>query len=108
MEDFEKARLRRKLDDYDLTDFQKDVLRAALEIPKGEVRTYKQIAEAVGHPKAYRAVGTALKKNPLAPDIPCHRVIKSNGELGNYSGVGGTKRKMELLSMEGNEPHFAA
>jgi methylated-DNA-[protein]-cysteine S-methyltransferase len=108
MEDSERARLLRKLDDCNLTDFQKDVLRATLDIPRGEVRTYKQIAEAVGHPKAYRAVGTALKKNPLAPQIPCHRVIKSNGELGSYSGDGGKKRKMELLSMEGSETHFAA
>lgn len=89
-----------KLHNYDLTDFQKKVLVATMSIKKGEVKTYKQIAQQIGHSKAYRAVGTALKKNPLPIEIPCHRVIKSNGELGNYSS-GGTKVKMKLLKLEG-------
>lgn len=96
-----KGELLRKLDSYNLTDFQKEVLRATLEIPKGEVRTYKQIAESIGHGGAYRAVGSALKKNPLAPMIPCHRVIKSSGELGNYSAGRGTATKRRMLLEEG-------
>ena len=90
----------RKLDDYRLTAFQKKVLLATYDIPLGEVRTYKQIAQAVGHPNSYRAVGSTLKINPLAPVVPCHRVIKSSGELGNYSAPGGTKRKRRMLKME--------
>lgn len=82
-----------------LTGFQKKVLLETLKIPKGQTRTYKQIASRIGHPKAYRAVGTALKINPLPIVIPCHRVIKSDGTLGNYSG-GGTKRKLALLRKE--------
>lgn len=84
-----------------LTAFQKKVLRMTYTIPEGEVWTYKELAKAVGNPKAYRAVGTALKKNPLAPHIPCHRVIKSDGNLGNYSAPGGTKLKEEMLRSEG-------
>jgi methylated-DNA-[protein]-cysteine S-methyltransferase len=91
----------RKLRESDLTDFQKRVLVATAKIPKGQTRTYKQIAAAVGHPNAYRAVGSALKRNPLAPMIPCHRVIKSSGDLGNYSGVGGRHGKMLMLKKEG-------
>ncbi len=90
-----------RLEKYNLTDFQKKVLYATMEIKKGEVKTYKQIAERIGHRKAYRAVGTALKLNPIPIEIPCHRVIKSSGELGNYSGTGGPKRKMQLLKSEG-------
>jgi len=63
------------------TDFEKDVLMATLEIPKGKVSTYKRIAEKIGRPNAYRAVGNALHKNPLAPIIPCHRVVRSDGFL---------------------------
>jgi methylated-DNA-[protein]-cysteine S-methyltransferase len=87
------------LSENGLTRFQKDVLMETLSIPKGKTATYKEIAAKVGKPGAYRAVGTALKKNPLPIVIPCHRVIKTNGELGNYSG-GGTKRKKELLKSE--------
>ncbi len=82
-----------------LTDFQIDVLLATMKIPKGEVATYKEVARMAGHPNAYRAAGTALRKNPLAPMIPCHRVIKSDGSLGNYSS-GGTKRKKAILQKE--------
>ncbi len=90
----------RKLDDYGLTEFQKKVLKAALDIPKGEVRTYKQIAKSAGRPRACMAVGTALGRNPLVPIIPCHRVIRSDGKIGNYSGSGGARRKAELLKAE--------
>lgn len=90
----------RKLNTYDLTAFQKKVLIATLSIKKGETRTYKQIAEQIGNGHAYRAVGSALKINPLAPTIPCHRVVKSDGTLGNYSGRGGRSGKMAMLKAE--------
>ena len=88
------------LDGYNLTEFQKDVLVATAAIPKGETRTYKQIAIAVRKPGAYRAVGSTMRINPLAPMIPCHRVVKSDGSLGNYSAKGGTKTKERMLRKE--------
>ncbi len=83
-----------------LTDFQKSVLMAVAGIPRGKVMTYRQVAELVGEPKSYRAVGTALRKNPFPIRIPCHRVIRSDGKLGNYSS-GGTRMKRKLLLSEG-------
>ena len=82
------------------TDFQKRVWRALLEIPFGEVRSYKQIAQQVGNPNAYRAVGSAVGKNPINFIIPCHRVIRSDGKLGGY-GLG-IDLKKKLLQMEGH------
>lgn len=99
-----RSEILKMLDGYDLTDFQKEVLVVTGGIEKGKVLTYKQVAEKTGHGKAYRAVGSALKKNPLAPTIPCHRVIKSDGDLGNYSGTGGRRKKRELLLSEGAIP----
>lgn len=90
----------RMLEGYDLTAFQKEVLVVTAGIDKGRTLTYKQVAEKTGHVKAYRAVGTALKKNPLAPKIPCHRVIKSDGSTGDYSGKGGKAGKRMLLLKE--------
>lgn len=84
---------------HDLTNFQRRVLLATLAIPKGQTSTYKQIASKIGLPNAYRAVGTALKRNPLPIIIPCHRVIRSDGTLGNYSN-GGTRKKLALLKKE--------
>ncbi|MCL4371801.1 MGMT family protein [Candidatus Marsarchaeota archaeon] len=84
-----------------LTEFQKSVLIATATIPKGQTRTYKEIAIMIGHPRAYRAVGSALAKNPFAPAVPCHRVIRSNGDIGNYSAAGGKKAKRALLNAEG-------
>jgi methylated-DNA-[protein]-cysteine S-methyltransferase len=81
--------------------FSLAVLREAAQIPRGETRTYKQIAEALGHPRAYRAVGTALRKNPFPLRIPCHRVVRSDGTIGNYSGKGGKGAKRLLLEKEG-------
>mgnify|MGYP001561689564 CR=1 FL=1 len=72
------------------------------EIPKGKVSTYKEVALALNS-KAYRAVGTALKLNPYAPKVPCHRVINLDGHVGNYSGSGGMKKKIEMLRKEGVE-----
>lgn len=64
-----------------MTEFEKAVLLAVFEIPRGKVSTYKRIAEKIGRPSAYRAVGNALHKNPLAPTIPCHRVVRSDGRI---------------------------
>jgi len=83
----------------DLTKFERDVLVATFEIPRGRVSTYKHIAERVGRPRAYRAVGNALHKNPLAPIIPCHRVVRSDGDLGGYGR--GVEAKRRLLEEEG-------
>ncbi len=91
-----KKRLLRK----GLTEFQANVLIRVMSIPGGETRTYKQVAAMAGRPHAYRAVGTALRLNPFAPMIPCHRVVKSDGDIGNYSGRGGRRKKIEMLEAE--------
>jgi methylated-DNA-[protein]-cysteine S-methyltransferase len=83
------------------TKFQIKVWNAIAKIPKGKVRTYKQLAKLIGKPKAARAVANACGQNPYPITIPCHRVIRSNGELGGYSGKGGTQQKKELLKKEG-------
>jgi methylated-DNA-[protein]-cysteine S-methyltransferase len=87
-----------------LTDFERKVLAATTAIPRGQTRTYKQIAEAIGHPRAFRAVGSALRKNPYPITIPCHRVIRSDGKTGSYSGKGGEAEKKRLLLKEGALP----
>lgn len=79
--------------------FHHRVLAAASRIPRGKVATYKDIARAIGRPRAYRAVGNALNKNPHAPKVPCHRVVGAGGRLGGYAG--GLKKKIALLRMEG-------
>ena len=82
-----------------LTDFQWQVLAAAMTIPLGQTRSYKWVARKIGRPKAVRAVGQALKKNPYPLIIPCHRVIKEDGSLGGYAGRQ-TPKKARLLAME--------
>jgi methylated-DNA-[protein]-cysteine S-methyltransferase len=72
-----------------------------MQIPYGETRSYKEVAEMIGSPKAHRAVGAAVKNNPIPIIIPCHRVIRSNGDIGEYSGGFDIKRK--LLQLEGFE-----
>ena len=72
-----------------------------MKIPKGKVKTYKEVAIAINIPKSARAVANACRKNPYAPKVPCHRVIKSDGNLGGYSGKGGIKTKKKLLKSEG-------
>ena len=67
-------------------------------VPKGKVTTYKLIAKKL-HSKGYRAVGNAMNKNPHAPQVPCHRVVRSSGEIGGYAG--GTEKKIRLLRSEG-------
>ncbi len=81
------------------TDFERDVLRAAQRIPAGQVRPYGWIAHQIGRPKAVRAVGTALGHNPVPVLIPCHRVVRSDGDLGEY--VFDRPAKKELLAGEG-------
>ncbi len=80
------------------TSFEKKVWSELAKIPYGQTRSYKEIAEAVGHPKAFRAVGNANGKNPIPLIVPCHRVIESNGGLGGYGH--GLKVKKQLLDFE--------
>jgi O-6-methylguanine DNA methyltransferase len=82
------------------TPFQQAVYKALEKIPKGRVTTYGAIALYL-NTNAVRAVGTAVGKNPDAPEIPCHRVVPASGKIGNYSGEGGVERKIELLRQEG-------
>ena len=82
------------------TKFQIKVWNYLKTIPKGKIKTYKQVAKAIGMPKAARAVANACGKNPYAPKIPCHRVIRSDGGRGGYSGRGGIKQKLKLLRSE--------
>ena len=70
-------------------------------IPRGKVKTYRQVAIGINKPKAARAVANACAKNPYAPQVPCHRVIRSDGTLGGFSSPGGTKTKKKLLKKEG-------
>ena len=83
-----------------MTEFERAVLLKALEIPRGEVRTYGWIAAEIGHPAAVRAVGSALRKNPVPVLIPCHRVVRSDGHVGQYA-LGGTEAKRTILAAEG-------
>jgi methylated-DNA-[protein]-cysteine S-methyltransferase len=93
--------------DLEILDFsicskvQKKVLLAEYRIPRGFISTYKRIANHIGIPNGARVVGNALARNPFPIVVPCHRAIKSNGELGGYQG--GTKMKRKLLELEGIE-----
>ncbi|MBN1353206.1 MAG: MGMT family protein [Candidatus Omnitrophica bacterium] len=82
-----------------MTPFQEKVYKAVRLIPRGQVRSYKWVAKKINSPKAYRAVGTALKKNPYIGIVPCHRVVKSDGSLGGF--FSGKHMKKELLKSEG-------
>ena len=82
------------------TKFQLKVWNYLKTIPKGTVKTYKQVAIAIKRPKSARAVANACGRKPYAPKIPCHRVIRSDGGLGGYSGRGGIKTKLHLLRSE--------
>ena len=83
------------------TQFQVEVWEYLRKIPKGKVKTYKQVAIGISSPKSARAVANACAKNPYAPKVPCHRVIRSDGNLGGYSAPGGVKTKKKLLKKEG-------
>jgi O-6-methylguanine DNA methyltransferase len=85
-----------------LTEFEQAVLRKALEIPPGEVRPYSWIAREIGQPGAVRATGSALAKNPIPLLIPCHRVVRSDGRIGNYAL--GPRAKRVMLEVEGAQP----
>jgi len=76
------------------------ILKMLTKIPRGKVTTYKLISEKLGT-KAYRAVGNALRKNPYAPEVPCHRVVNSDGSVGGYKGKLNNKEKIRLLRKEG-------
>ncbi len=104
IEDAIAGRSRRlRFDLGNLSAFEQDVLRKTLQIPRGEVRSYAWVAKEIGRPRAVRAVGTALAHNPIPVLIPCHRVVRSDGALGQYS-MGGTQVKREMLSREGVDP----
>jgi O-6-methylguanine DNA methyltransferase len=97
---------RRNRIDLDLrgsTEFEQAVWMKALEIPRGEVRPYGWIAAEIGRPKAVRAVGTALGHNPVPLIVPCHRVVRSDGTIGQYS-LGGPQNKRTILAEEGADP----
>ena len=83
------------------TTFQLLVWEALKTIPRGEVRTYKELAAMIGRPGSVRAVANACGKNPYPVTIPCHRVIRTDGGLGGYSGTGGIETKRKLLLEEG-------
>lgn len=82
-----------------LSFFTQRVYLAACSIPKGQTRSYQWVARQAGFPKAVRAVGNALNRNPFAPRVPCHRVIRSDGSLGGFAG--GSRKKQSLLRREG-------
>ena len=89
----------------DKTEFERDVLVTTFEIPKGKVSTYKRMAEKIGKPRAYRAVGNALHKNPLAPVVPCHRVVRSDGRIaGEKESIEARRRLLERegIPLDGN------
>jgi O-6-methylguanine DNA methyltransferase len=92
-----------KLDLRGRTPFEVAVWEKALEIPFGEVRPYGWIAAEIGRPKAVRAVGTALGHNPVPLVVPCHRVVRTDGFIGNYS-LGGPHNKRTILAAEGVDP----
>src|SRR5437667_7114151 len=100
IEDQLQGKRRMQFDLRGLTPFSQAVLRKTLEIPRGQVRPYGWIAREIGHPAAVRAVGTALANNPIPYFIPCHRVIRSDGVIGNYGG-GGPEAKKNILTLEG-------
>jgi len=85
------------------TEFERDVWHKALAIPRGEVRPYGWIAAEIGRPKAVRAVGTALGHNPVPLIVPCHRVVRTDGMIGQYS-LGGPENKRTILASEGLDP----
>lgn len=86
-----------------LTRLQQSVLAATASIPCGELRSYKDIAEAIDRPRAYRFVGTTLGENPFPIVIPCHRVIRSDGSYGQFGG--GTDLKRKMIELEASTIH---
>lgn len=91
-------RIRKKLRNY--PEFFQKIWLACYNVPAGETVSYSELARRAGYPGAARAAGTALSKNPFAPVIPCHRVLRKDGKPGGYSGPGGVKAKLEMLKRE--------
>src|SRR5450759_2548570 len=100
IEDELQGRHRMRFDLRGLTPFEQAVLHKTREIPRGEVRPYGWVAREIGRPAAVRAVGTALANNPIPYFIPCHRVVRMDGQIGKYGG-GGPEAKRSILTMEG-------
>jgi O-6-methylguanine DNA methyltransferase len=96
-------RVRIDLDLRGTSEFERDVWHKALDIPRGEVRPYGWIAAEIGRPRAVRAVGTALGRNPVPLIVPCHRVVRTDGTIGQYS-LGGPENKRTILASEGLDP----
>ena len=105
-----EAYLAGRLNKFDLplapegTEFQKKVWKALLRVPYGKTASYKDIAAAIGNPKAVRAVGMANNRNPLAVFIPCHRIIGADGKLVGYGGGLGIKERLLELEADGSKP----
>ena len=89
-----------QLDLNEYTDFQRSILQTVKKIPYGKIQTYKKVAETANYPKAYRAVGNTMRNNPIPLIIPCHRVIKSDGTLGGFSGKEGIALKKRMIDLE--------
>jgi O-6-methylguanine DNA methyltransferase len=100
IEDELSGKRRMRFDLRGLTEFEQAVLRKTYEIPRGEVRPYGWVAREIRRPAAVRAVGSALANNRIPYFIPCHRVVRTDGEIGNYGG-GGPEAKRAILTMEG-------
>ena len=100
IEDELSGKHRLRFDLRGVTGFGQAVLRKTREIPRGEIRPYGWVAREIGHPAAVRAVGTALANNPIPYLIPCHRVVRTDGHIGNYGG-GGPEAKRAILTLEG-------
>src|SRR6266853_149958 len=100
IEDELEGKRRMRFDLRGLTEFEQAVLRKTRQIPRGELRPYGWVAREIGRPAAVRAVGTALANNPIPYFIPCHRVVRTDGQIGNYGG-GGPEAKRAILNMEG-------
>jgi len=87
-----------KSGDRRLTDFEKKIYAAVSKIPRGQTRSYKWVAAKAGRPRAYRAAGNALNRNPYIGKVPCHRVIRSDGSIGGFAK--GRKAKEAMLKAE--------
>jgi methylated-DNA-[protein]-cysteine S-methyltransferase len=90
-----------RVDCHQMTSFQQQILELVQQIPFGATTTYGELADQINNPNASRAIGQVLRRNPIPIIIPCHRVISSDGTLGGYGGVIGSKRKITLLKHEG-------
>lgn len=97
--DFSQFKKHYRLENY--PDFKRKVLVKCLSVKYGKVLTYKDLADKAGNEKASRAVGVIMANNKLPLLIPCHRIIRSDGGVGGYSGAGGVKNKIKMLKMEG-------